>query len=73
MKYTKELLNNFNMEDRKLVNTPITTGCNLSKDDESMEENKKLYRSMIGILLHVTTSRPDVMQTIGIVARFQST
>jgi hypothetical protein len=37
-----------------------------------MEENKKLCRSMMGSLLYVTTSRPDVMQEVGIVARFQS-
>jgi hypothetical protein len=37
-----------------------------------MEENKKLYMSMIGSLLYVIDSRPYVMQAIGIDARFQS-
>jgi hypothetical protein len=37
-----------------------------------MEEDKKLYKSMIGNLLYVKTSRLDVMQEVGIVARFQS-
>jgi hypothetical protein len=44
----------------------------LSKDDESLEENQTLYRSMIENLLYVTPSRPDIMQAIGLVARFQS-
>jgi hypothetical protein len=46
-------------------------GCKFRKDDESEEVDQKLYRSMIGSLLYVTTSRPDVMQAVGVVARFQ--
>jgi hypothetical protein len=61
MKYIKEMLKKFKMEDCKPISTPMTTGCKLNKDDESMEEDKKLYRSMIGSLLYVTNSRPDVM------------
>ena len=34
--------------------------------------DQKLYRSMIGSLLYVTVSRPDVMQAVGLVARFQA-
>jgi hypothetical protein len=48
-------------------------GCKLRKYDESKEANQRLYRSMIGILLYVTTSRPDVMQEVGQVAIFQAT
>ena len=36
-KYTKEMLKKFGMEDCKPVSTPMTTGCKLSKDDESKE------------------------------------
>ena len=50
----------------------MTTGCNLSKDDKSKEVDQKLYRSMIGSLLYVKTSRPDAMQGVGLVARFQA-
>ena len=60
-KYIKEMLKKFGMEDCKLVSTPIITGCKLSKDDESKEVDQKLYRSMIGSLMYVTTSRLDVM------------
>jgi hypothetical protein len=51
MKYIKEMLKKFKMEDCKPVSTPMTTGCKLNKDDESMEADKKLYRSMIGQLV----------------------
>ena len=49
----------------------MITGCKLSKDDESKEVDQMLYRSMIGSLLYVTTSRPDVMQAIGQVEDFK--
>jgi hypothetical protein len=71
-KYIKEMLKKFKMEDCKPVSTPMITGCKLSKDDESPEADHTMYRSMIGILLYVTASRPDVMQVVGLVARFQS-
>jgi hypothetical protein len=72
-KYIKEMLKKFGMEDCKPVSTPMVIGCKLRKDDESKEEDQRLYRSMIGILLYVTTSRPDVMQAVGQVAIFQAT
>ena len=65
------MLKKFGMEDWKSVSTPMTTGCTLSKDDKSKEVDQKLYRSMIGSILHVTTSRLDVMHAVGLVARFQ--
>jgi hypothetical protein len=70
-KYIKEMLKKFEMEDYKPVNTPMVTGCKLSKEDESKEANQTLYRSMIGNLLYVTTSRPYIMQAVGLVGRFQ--
>jgi hypothetical protein len=49
------------MEDCKPVITPMQTSCKLSKDDDSKSTDQRQYRSMIGNLLYVTTSRPDVM------------
>jgi hypothetical protein len=64
-KYIREMLKRFGMEDCKLVTTPMKNSCNLSKDDDSKSIDQRKYRSMIGILLYVTTSRPDVMQVVG--------
>jgi hypothetical protein len=60
------------MEDCKLVITPMQTSCKLSKDDDSKSTDQRQYRSMIGSLLYVTASRPDVMQVVGQVARFEA-
>jgi hypothetical protein len=51
----------------------MTVGCKLSKEDESKVVDPKHYRSMIGSLLYVIASRPDVKQVVGMVARFQAT
>jgi hypothetical protein len=71
-KYIREMLKRFGMEDCKPVNTPMQTSCKLSKYDDSKSTDQRQYRSMIGNLLYVTTSRPDVMQAVGQVARFQA-
>ena len=67
------MLKKFGMEDCKPVSTPMILGCKLNKDDESKEVDQRLYKSMIGNLLYVTSSRPDVMQAVGQVERFQAT
>jgi hypothetical protein len=57
----------------KQVITPMKTSCKLSKDDDSKFIDQKQYRSMIYSLLYVTTSKLDVMQTVGQVPQFQAT
>jgi hypothetical protein len=71
-KYIREMLKRFIMEDCKPVITPMKTSCKLSKDDDSKSTDQRQYKSMIGSLLYVTTFRPDVMQAVGQVARFQA-
>jgi hypothetical protein len=61
IKYIKDMLNKFEMEDCKPANTPMVTGCKLNKEDEYTETDQSLYRSMIRNLLYVTTSRLDIM------------
>jgi hypothetical protein len=67
-KYIREMLKRFGMEYFKPVITPMKTSCKLSKDDDSKSTYQRKYRSMIGSLLYVTASRPDVMQAVGKVA-----
>jgi hypothetical protein len=67
-KCIKEMLKKFKTEYCTPVSTPMLTGCKLRKNDETMKENQTLYRSVIGHLLYVMTSRPDSMKTVGSVA-----
>ena len=59
------MLKRFRMEDCKLITTLMQTSCKLSKDDDSKSTNQRQYRSMIGSLLYVTTSKPDLVQAVG--------
>jgi hypothetical protein len=70
-KYLKEMLKKFQMEDSSLVSTPMVVGCKLSKDDISPNVDQRTYRSMIGSHMYITTSRPDIMQVVGMVGRYQ--
>eukprot|EP00253_Pinus_taeda_P002474 PITA_02474 len=46
-------------------------GCNLSSNDVSVTVHQPTYRSMIGSLLYLTSTRLDIMHAVGIVGRFQ--
>jgi uncharacterized membrane protein YciS (DUF1049 family) len=72
-KYLREMLKRFQMEDSKSVGTPMVTGCKLSKDDDSPNVDKISYRSMIGSLLYIRASCPDIMHDVGIVGRYHAT
>jgi len=71
-KYTKELLKKFKLEDCKVMNTPMHPACTLSKEDIGSKVDQKLYRGMIGSLLYLTRSRPDILFSVCLCARFQS-
>lgn len=69
-KYIKEILKKFGMENSKPINTPMTTNCKLSKNDESASVDEKLYQSMIGKLQYLVHNMPDIAHVVGITARF---
>jgi len=70
--HIKEMLKKFKMEDCKPILSPMVTCCKLSIDDSSTDVDHRLYKSMIGSLLYVTASRPNVIQEVGQVGRFQA-
>jgi hypothetical protein len=61
------------MEDFKPVGTPMVTRCKLSKGDDSPDVDQSSYRSIIGSLLYITTSRLDIMHAVGMIGRYQAT
>ena len=69
-KYVKEILKFFGLEDSKPISTPMVIGHKLSKNDDLVEVNQKLYRSMIGKLQYVVHNRPNIQLSIGILVRF---
>nr|GEX76771.1 retrovirus-related Pol polyprotein from transposon TNT 1-94 [Tanacetum cinerariifolium] len=70
-KYIKEILNKFRLEDSKPMKTLMSPDTKLTKDEECESVDSTKYRGMIGSLLYLTTSRPDIMFSVCLCARFQ--
>nr|KYP54489.1 Retrovirus-related Pol polyprotein from transposon TNT 1-94 [Cajanus cajan] len=61
------------MENCKISNLPISTNCYLDNDDTGKEVEDTKYRGIIRSLLHLIACRPDIMFSICVCARYQST
>nr|XP_009792305.1 PREDICTED: uncharacterized protein LOC104239375 [Nicotiana sylvestris] len=63
-KYTKELIQKFGMSNAKSIGTPMSPSTNLDKDEQGIPVDETKYRGMIGSLLYLTASRPDIMFSV---------
>ncbi|GJS26216.1 putative ribonuclease H-like domain-containing protein [Tanacetum coccineum] len=72
-KYVAEILKKFDFANVKTASTPIETQKPLVKDEEASDVDVHLYRSMIGSLMYLTASRPDIMFAVCACSRFQVT
>jgi hypothetical protein len=71
-KYTQDLLKMFGMKDAKLAKTPMGIDRHLDLDKGGKSVDQKAYQSMIGSLLYLCASRPDIILSVCMCARFQS-
>jgi hypothetical protein len=71
-KYIKDMIKKFGLQDAKPMSTPMGTNDQLGVDASGNMVDQKQYRSMIGSLLYVTASRPDVMFSVCKCARYQA-
>nr|GFA62959.1 hypothetical protein [Tanacetum cinerariifolium] len=72
-KYVAEILRKFDLIDGKSASTPIDTEKPILKDPDGNDVDVHIYRSMIGSLMYLTLSRPDIMFAVCACARFQVT
>ncbi|CAL2241350.1 unnamed protein product [Prunus armeniaca] len=68
--YAKEVLKKFRMENANPISTPCVTGLKLSKDGEGKLVNSTMFRSLVGNLMYLTVTRPDIMFSVSLVSRF---
>ncbi|KAL8128004.1 hypothetical protein AgCh_014797 [Apium graveolens] len=68
--YAKEILQKFRMENANPVSTPCITGLKLSKEGEGKLVNSAMFRSLVGNLMYLTSTRPDIMYAVSLVSRF---
>ncbi|RVX01386.1 Retrovirus-related Pol polyprotein from transposon RE1 [Vitis vinifera] len=60
------------MEEAKVMKTPMSSSIKLDMDEKGKSIDSTMYRGMIGSLLYLTASRPDIMYSVCLCARFQS-
>jgi hypothetical protein len=71
-KYTQDLLKRLGMKDAKPAKTPMGTDGHLDLNKGGKSVDQKTYRSMIGSLLYLCASKPNIMLSVCMCARFQS-
>jgi hypothetical protein len=71
-KYTRDILNKFGMDNAKPIKIPMGTNGHLDLNLGSTSVDQKVYRSIIGSLLYLCASKPDIMLSVCMCARFQA-
>ena len=71
-KYVSELLKKYKLDNVKHASTLMASTTKLSRDLDGKPVNEKTYRGMIGSLLYLTASRLNIMFSVCLCARFQS-
>ncbi|GJU60133.1 putative ribonuclease H-like domain-containing protein [Tanacetum coccineum] len=72
-KYVADMLKKFDLTSVKTAITPMETKMALRKDEEADDVDVHLYISMIGSLMYLTASKPDIMFAVCVCSRFQVT
>ena len=58
------------MSNCKVDPTPVKTSLKLSKDDEGSTIDSMMYKRLVGSLMYLTTTRPDIMYGVSLISRF---
>jgi hypothetical protein len=71
-KYINDLMKKFNMAELKPVSTPMSSVASLGPDEDGEAVDQREYMSMIGSLLYLTATQPDIQFAVGLCACFQA-
>ncbi|KAL5564205.1 hypothetical protein UlMin_027369 [Ulmus minor] len=69
-KYVREILDMFQMKNCNSVNTPTEFGLKLNKDHEGKKVDGTLYKQIVGSLMYLTATRPDIMYSVSLISRY---
>jgi hypothetical protein len=69
-KYAEEILKRFGMENCNTVKSPIVIGCKLVKDEDGKPVDAREYKQIVGCLMYLLATRPDLTYSVCLVARF---
>ncbi|WVZ70281.1 hypothetical protein U9M48_018958 [Paspalum notatum var. saurae] len=71
-KYTRDILKKFEMGDSKPMTTPMSTNTAPDADEDGEAVDQKEFRGMIGSLLYLTATRPNIQFAVCLYARYQA-
>ncbi|XP_057980101.1 uncharacterized mitochondrial protein AtMg00810-like [Malania oleifera] len=69
-KYVQNILDRFRMKDCNPVSTPTEFGLKLNKDHEGKKVDNTLYKQIVGSLMYLTATRPDIMYYVSLISRY---
>lgn len=69
-KYVQDILDRFKMQDCNPVSTPTEFGLKLNKDHDGKKVDNTLYKQIVGSLMYVTATRPDIMYSVSLISRY---
>ncbi|XP_050889993.1 uncharacterized mitochondrial protein AtMg00810-like [Lathyrus oleraceus] len=69
--YAKEVLKKFKMDDANPVGTPMECGNKLSKHENGEFVDPTLYKSLVGSLRYLTSTRPDILYVVGVIIGYR--
>lgn len=71
-KYALDVLKRFGMEESNSVKSPIVPGFKISRDEDGTKVDATFYKQVVGSLMYLTTTRPDLMFTVSLISRFMA-
>ncbi|XP_040369459.1 secreted RxLR effector protein 161-like [Rosa chinensis] len=69
-KYAQEIVKKFQMEKCNSVGTPTEPGLKLMKNSRGKKVNNTLYKKIVGSLMYLTATRPDIKHGVSLVSRY---
>jgi len=69
-KYTLEILERFGLENANSVRNPMVPGMKLMKNEDGEQVNMTRYKQMVGSLMYLSVTRPDIMFVVGLISRY---
>ncbi|GKV32516.1 hypothetical protein SLEP1_g41114 [Rubroshorea leprosula] len=69
-KYVQDILDRFRIKDSNPVSTPIDAGMKLVKNPKGKKVNSTLYKQIVGSLMYLNATRPDIMHAVSLISRY---
>ena len=71
-KYIEDLLKRFQMNECKPVSTPMALNEKLQQTDGAAKVDAKYFRSLVGSLIYLSNTRPDIVHSVSLISRFMN-